>query len=67
MPAPKQPDTSTWFPVRRGERRLMELRPAGRGSWDDTIWATTATDLSSQWLDGEKPLIVAGRQPLNLR
>lgn len=63
VPAPKQPDDSAsyyvQFPVRRGERRLMELRHAGRGNWDDTIWATVGTDVSTQWLDGEMPLILA--------
>lgn len=46
------------FPVRRRDRRLIELRHAGRGNYDETLYATNATYLSIQWNDGEPPKLI---------
>jgi hypothetical protein len=63
VPSPGAPDESTsyWaqFPVRRGERRLMYLRHAGRGNYDETLYATDAVYVSVQWNEGEAPMLLA--------
>jgi hypothetical protein len=45
--------------VRRGERRLMYLRHAGRGNYDETLYATDAVYVSVQWNEGEAPMLLA--------
>lgn len=43
------------FPVRRGERRLMELRQMETGNYGDGLFMTGGSIVSVQWLEGEPP------------
>ena len=47
------------FPVRRGERRLIEVHPGAVGGYDDTLWVGQSWYLSSQWNEGEEPILTA--------
>lgn len=62
IPGPGASDASVsyWaqFPVRRGDRRLIEVRHAGRGNYDETLYAGNAFYVSVQWNDGEAPMLV---------
>lgn len=45
------------FPVRRGERRLMELRAMETGNYGDGLYMTDGRVVSVQWNDGEAPML----------
>ena len=47
------------FPVRRGERRLMELRSAEVAGWGDSLFMSGGRVISVQWNDGEAPKLVS--------
>lgn len=46
------------FPVRRGERRLMELRQMETGNYGDGLFMTGGSIISVQWNEGEPPKLV---------
>lgn len=65
------PGTSWWtstthwvqFPVRRGDRRLMQLRDAEPGNYGDGLYVTGGVFVNVTWLDGEPPRILLNNYP----
>ena len=47
------------FPVRRGERRVMELKTLVTGNYGDGLFMGGGTTLSVQWNDGEPPRLTS--------
>jgi hypothetical protein len=47
------------FPVRRGERRLLQVTGTSVAGYDDSLWADRPWFLSSQWIEGEAPTLTA--------
>ena len=63
IPPPAQAwgSTTHWmqFPVRRGERRLMEIHSLVPGNYGESLYVGPGMILSVQWNEGEPPRLTA--------